>query len=1144
MPCPERCAAIVLRLLAALLLAASLRLPAASASPSADAVRFQNYDVEQGLSHGRVRAIAQDGRGYIWIATRDGLNRFDGQRFRIYRNDPADPHSLPDNVVMTLATLADGSLWLGTAGGGLARYDAELDRFERYRAGAATGLAGDYVRALHPTRDGQLWVGSFGLGLQRFDPRRGKAQDTLLGRAPELQRLHRMIDLPDGGLLFVAGINVFRWDGRSAVLTPLLPAQQGDVQPSIEWALLDQAGQVWVGRLDGGLTRLQLDGKVLAEYPSGADAALRSGDARGLLQTRSGEIWAGTSGGVAVYDKSTDRFVEIRHDDADRYSPAADIYVLFEDRDGLVWSGSSLQGIGVHDPASEAVALYRRRSAVPGSLPGNSVQAVLAAADGSVWLGLGRAGGLVHFRPGVGVLRHYLNDPADSRSLADNSVSTLALGRDGALWVGFDSHGLDRLDPAGGSFRHYRHRAGDAASLPGNLINELYVDADDTLWVGSDGGGLASLCRGCDGFRRYVGSAGDNFDFSVATITAIAESEGGEIWFGLFGGGVARLHRHSGQVQRFSAANGSAGPRNDVVRMLRVTRDGTLWVGGSGGLDKLVRSSGGGLQFQPQPWFAGEGSRSITCIAEDRTGLLWLGTADGLLRFDPAAAAPPQRIKLLNDVDRRGYANDACTADGDHLYFGGQAGLVAFAPAQLPRPAPVGPLVLNDLLLSNQPVRPQPGVDNAPLSRTLGYSEHLRLDYQHTVFGFDFAALDYRGPGSVHYRYRLEGLNDDWVPLLPGQHSVTFSGVPPGDYRFRVQAQREGSAPRETGIALRIAPPPWRSGWAYVLYALALLLLIGGSMRRNRRRLAYARHVAATIQRSEEALRRLNDELEARVAQRTADLSRSNADLQATLDQLRLAQRQLVEAEKLASLGGLVAGISHEINTPLGVCLTAASHLQQQSAQLRARLADGSLRRSELDRFQQAACEGSDLILRNLQRADRLVRSFKQTAVDQSTGEWRELDLEQSVRDTLTMLGPVLRPTPHRIVIECAEPVKLFSSAGALYQIVSNLVLNALQHAFPAERAGTLTLRIAAREGQAHLRVSDDGRGMNENERAHAFDPFFTTRRGAGGSGLGLHIVYTLVTQVLRGQIDCDSAAGAGTCFDIRWPLRRAAGDD
>src|SRR5689334_11743471 len=183
---------------ACLLVCCVLWYVAVAATPEPDALRFRHYDVGDGLSNNTVRAFAQDGHGYIWVATRDGLNRFDGQHFRVYRRDRGDAHSLPDNDVRALATSAQGELWLGTAAG-LARYDAKLDRFDVYRAGAATGLAGDLIRALHFDRRGQLWVSCFGFGVQLFDPARG-ARDPPFGRPAQLAGVHTYMDLPDGGM--------------------------------------------------------------------------------------------------------------------------------------------------------------------------------------------------------------------------------------------------------------------------------------------------------------------------------------------------------------------------------------------------------------------------------------------------------------------------------------------------------------------------------------------------------------------------------------------------------------------------------------------------------------------------------------------------------------------------------------------------------------------------------------------------------------------------------------------------------------------------------------------------------------------------------------------------------------------------------
>jgi len=283
------------------------------------------------------------------------------------------------------------------------------------------------------------------------------------------------------------------------------------------------------------------------------------------------------------------------------------------------------------------------------------------------------------------------------------------------------------------------------------------------------------------------------------------------------------------------------------------------------------------------------------------------------------------------------------------------------------------------------------------------------------------------------------------------------------------------------------------------------------------------------------ALRTLNEQLESRVEQRTAALQSANAELRSTLERLTIAQRQLFESEKLASLGGLVAGIAHEINTPLGIGVTAASHLQEEAARMSRLIESGDLRTEDLDEFRYTARESSDMILRNLQRADRLVKSFKQVAVDQSSEARRVVDLGTCLNEILTTLGPSLKKTPHRVELDCPPGLIIETAPGALYQIITNLVMNSLTHGFEGGRAGGIRIGVAWQEHVVSIDYRDDGRGMDDAVRARIFEPFFTTRRGQGGSGLGMHIVYSLVTQVLEGSIDCESTPGIGTRFLIRF---------
>lgn len=296
------------------------------------------------------------------------------------------------------------------------------------------------------------------------------------------------------------------------------------------------------------------------------------------------------------------------------------------------------------------------------------------------------------------------------------------------------------------------------------------------------------------------------------------------------------------------------------------------------------------------------------------------------------------------------------------------------------------------------------------------------------------------------------------------------------------------------------------------------------------------------LKRGEEALQQLNSELEARVEARTAELTAANERLQQSIADLRLAQAQLVESEKMAALGGLVAGVAHEINTPLGVGVTAASHLQDETRRLEKLLAAGELKRSDLEAFQRTAMDSAELILRNLGRADKLVKSFKQVAVDQGSEAPREIDLGQYLDEVLTSLRPALKRSRLRIAVDCPPGLRFTTQPGAIYQIVVNLVMNSLLHGFDEGQAGEVRIEVSRREELIVLGYADNGRGMGEEARRRIFEPFFTTRRGQGGSGLGMHIVFNLVTQALRGSIECDSAPGQGVYFSIRLPMGEAAG--
>jgi len=288
---------------------------------------------------------------------------------------------------------------------------------------------------------------------------------------------------------------------------------------------------------------------------------------------------------------------------------------------------------------------------------------------------------------------------------------------------------------------------------------------------------------------------------------------------------------------------------------------------------------------------------------------------------------------------------------------------------------------------------------------------------------------------------------------------------------------------------------------------------------------------------AEEALRTFNEELENRVSERTVELQKMNEALEQSLQELYETQRQLILSEKMSALGGLVAGVAHEINTPLGVGITAASYLEQETNELTRHYRDGSMTRSDLEHYLQMTVQSSRILLQNLQRAAEQVRGFKQVAVDQTSENKRRFALKTYIDDVFVSLHPKLKKTAYRVIVDCPEDLEIYSYPGAFSQIITNFVINSLIHGFEHQEHGQITLTVTVQHGSFLLHYADNGKGVHIEECSKVFEPFYTTKRGQGGSGLGLHIVYNLVTQKLGGEIRCSSAPNNGMEFTITIPM-------
>jgi len=383
---------------------------------------------------------------------------------------------------------------------------------------------------------------------------------------------------------------------------------------------------------------------------------------------------------------------------------------------------------------------------------------------------------------------------------------------------------------------------------------------------------------------------------------------------------------------------------------------------------------------------------------------------------------------------------------------------------------------------------------------------------------------------SLMHREKVIAINDIWTDPRGRELLVGHGMAPPYRSFIGIALQIDG----KLGGILSVQHQGERREWTAdeIGFAGAVGAVASAAMEARDKRIA------------QHELSQYKDHLEEIIATRTGELTHANVELNRTLEVLKTTQVELIEREKFASLGTVVAGVAHEVNTPIGVGVTASSALKQATVRLQKKIEAGELKKSDLLGYMEVASRSADILEANLGRAAELVRSFKQVAVDQSSEAIRVVELGQYVQDVMISLRPELRKAGHGVTVDVPEPVELETTPSAIWQIVSNLVMNSILHAFEPGERGHLTISVTRTPGAAIVVYRDDGKGMNPEVRRRIFEPFFTTRRGQGGSGLGLSIVYNLVTKTLGGTILCTSGPDVGTEFMITIPMRTAERGD
>jgi diguanylate cyclase (GGDEF)-like protein len=839
-------------------------------------IRFERLSIEQGLSQCTVMDILQDRRGYIWLATEEGLNRFDGLSFKVYKHDPADSASLPSGWVWGVEEDSAGNLWIATSSG-LAMWDRASDRVTRQAA-----LDGRYLRALEfAPKEEALWIGTRDAGLLRLDLRSGAlkalAHDPADPKSLSNNRVYALLSDRSGRLWVGSdgGLDMLAADGHGFTHFAPDPSNPTSLSDAKVRAIIeDDAGALWVGTFSGGLNRLDVGSKAFHHFrhDPAEVGSLGHDQVRALLQDGEGRLWVGTSGGLDLLDPERRTFAHYRQDPRSLWSLADDsVMALAQDRGGVLWVGTRLGGVQKWNPLSWQFGHVAPQPDSRTGLGSGHVTSFSEDHAGRLWVGTFDAGLYVTERS-TGQMTAYRHDPKNGRSLASDQVMALLHDRRGDLWVGTLDAGLDRLNAATGAFKHYRGDTRRPEGLSANGITSILEDSAGRLWLGTYGGGLERLDPETERFAHFRADPQNPESLSSDRVSSLTQAPDGRLWVGTMEKGLCLLDPRTSRFRRFGHRPGDMGSLpSDTVHSLFVDTAGVLWVGTHAGLSRLAP---GTTSFRTFTTSMGLASDVVYGISSDSGGRLWLSTNNGLSCFD--ARSHEFRNYGVSDGLQASEFNFGAwyrSAAGE-LFFGGNNGFNAFFPDRLRRATQVPPVVLTSVSVGHRPV-------DGPADEV----RRVALGFRDKVLSFEFVALDYTAPHRNRFAYRLEGFDPEWVSLS-GRRTVTYTNLNRGRYVFRLRGATSDGSWNEEGlaVAVHVAAAPWATPWAYASY---LALLAGGvlvAVRIQQRRLARETEHARV--------------LEQRVLERTRELSERQIELE------RL-NHELAQASVTDSLTGL-----------------------------------------------------------------------------------------------------------------------------------------------------------------------------------------------------------------------------------------------
>lgn len=793
-------------------------------------VKFDHIAEKEGLSQVSVLCILQDRQGFMWFGTQDGLNKYDGYTFTVYRNAPENSNSLGSNFIRALIEDRDGIIWIGGRGGGLTRFDPAAGTFKNYlhEKNNPNTLSGNSINDILQSRDGILWIATENNGVNRFDPatetfthfNRTRGDFTSLSS----NSTSCVVETGDGNIWIGTRGGLNKLEPRTGRITHYLhePGNPGTLSHNEVTALhYDEPGFLWVGTSEKGLNKFDLAAGTLRHYTHDPQnpGSLSHNSVRTIYETRSGELWIGTyGGGVNRFEPGTDSFTRYFSDSRDSRSlKDNEIVCIYEDRTGILWFGTFGAGIAKFNPRTEAFHLYCHIPGETHSLGSGSIQGITEDREGRLWVATGS--GLNRYDPRTGTFKRYANKPDTADSVVRNDMGSIYIDSRDVLWVG-SRGGLARFDPETETFKYYINNPGDPRSISDNIISRILETASGRFWVGTQKGGLNEMDRRTGTFTHHKHDPGSPETLSNNLILSLLEDRLENLWVGTVNG-LNRLDRKTGKVRRYLMERGNPESLNhNVVTCIHEDREGILWIGTlGGGLNKLDLVDD---RFSHYLKKDGLLNQVVNGILEDDGGNLWISTNRGIFKFNPLTGTFLHFDEYDGLQGNEFNVGSFYRSTGGRFYFGGLNGITAFNPTEVKRNLQPPPVAITGFQEFNKEV-----ILETPISTV----SQLELTHEDYVFSFEFAALDFAAPSKNQYAYKMDGFDEDWLTTGSEKRFATYTNLDPGEYTFRVKASNNHDAWNEEGASIKIVivPPFWQTTWfrlAAVMFGLAVVSLL------------------------------------------------------------------------------------------------------------------------------------------------------------------------------------------------------------------------------------------------------------------------------------------------------------------------------